>query len=178
MIATPIKPGGVYQKMTSQDRLARKDKSMAKSEIAVKLQQEVIIAMKAKDKARLGVLRMLQAAVKQVEVDQRRELEDDDVMKILTSYARKVKDQISSYGDAGREELKDAAVVELEIVAEFLPAEMTDEELTAIIAAAVEETGATGPQDMGKVMKAVLGQTTGRADGGRVSALVKKSLVG
>ena len=151
---------------------------MAKCEIAAKLQQEVIAAMKAKDKARLGVLRMLQAAVKQVEVDERRELEDEDILKILTSYARKVKDQISSYGDAGRDELKTAAEVELTIVAEFLPAEMSDEELAAIVAAAVAETGASGPQDMGKVMKAVLAQTTGRADGGRVSALVKKSLVG
>ncbi|MEN8005576.1 MAG: GatB/YqeY domain-containing protein [Candidatus Krumholzibacteriota bacterium] len=151
---------------------------MAKSEVAARLQQEVVAAMKAKDKARLGVLRMLQAAVKQVEVDQRKELEDDDVLKILTSYGRKVKDQISSYGDAGRDELKAAAEVELTIVSEFLPAEMTDEELAAVIAAAVAETGASGPQDMGKVMKAVLARTTGRADGGRVSALVKKSLVG
>ncbi len=151
---------------------------MAKSEIAAKLQQEVISAMKARDKARLGVLRMLQAAVKQVEVDQRKELEDDDVLKILTSYARKVKDQISSYGDAGRDELSAAAEAELGIVGEFLPAEMTDDELSAVIAAAVAETGAAGPQDMGKVMKVVLGQVTGRADGGRVSALVKKSLVG
>lgn len=151
---------------------------MAKSEVATKLQQEVIAAMKAKDKPRLGVLRMLQAAVKQVEVDQRKDLEDDDILKILTSYARKVKDQISSYGDAGRDELKAAAETELGIVSEFLPAEMTDEELAAIITAAVAETGASGPQDMGKVMKAVLAQVTGRADGGRVSALVKKSLVG
>jgi uncharacterized protein YqeY len=151
---------------------------MAKSEVAAKLQQDVIVAMKAKDKDRLGVLRMLQAAVKQVEVDQRRDLDDTDVVKILVSYARKVKDQITSYGDAGRDELKMAAEAELKIVAEFLPAEMSDEELTAIIGAAVAETGASGPQDMGKVMKVVLAKTSGRADGGRVSALVKQSLVG
>jgi len=151
---------------------------MAKSEIAAKLQQEVIAAMKAKDKERLGVLRMLQAAVKQVEVDQRKELTDEDVLKILSSYARKVKDQISSYGDAGRGELKAAAEKELGIVSEFLPAEMSDEELAGIIAAAVAETGAAGPQDMGKVMKAVLARTSGRADGGRVSAMVKQSLTG
>jgi len=151
---------------------------MAKSEIAARLQQDVITAMKAKDKGRLGVLRMLQAALKQVEVDQRKELEDAEVMKVLTSYGRKVKDQISSYGDAGRDELRQAAEAELEIVAEYLPEEMSDEELTALITAAVAETGAVGPQDMGKVMKAVLAQTSGRADGGRVSALVKKSLVG
>ena len=151
---------------------------MGKSEIAVGLQQEVIAAMKAKDKDRLGVLRMLQAAVKQVEVDERRDLEDADVLKVFTSYARKVKDQISSYGDAGRDELKLAAEAELKIVSEFLPAEMSDEELAVVIGAAITETGAAGPQDMGKVMKAVLAKTTGRADGGRVSALVKKSLVG
>lgn len=151
---------------------------MATSEVAAKIQQEVIAAMKAKDKPRLGVLRMVQAAVKQVEVDERRDLDDADVLKILTSYGRKVKDQISSYGDAGRTELKDAAEAELAVVAEFLPAEMTDEELGAVITAAVADTGASGPQDMGKVMKAVLEKTAGRADGGRVSALVKKALVG
>lgn len=151
---------------------------MAKSEIAPKLQQEVIVAMKTKDKDRLGVLRMLQAAVKQVEVDQRRDLDDADLLKILSSYARKVKDQISSYGDAGRDELRMAAEAEMKIVSEFLPAEMSEEELKAVIAAAVAETGASGPQDMGKVMKVVLAKTSGRADGGRVSALVKQSLVG
>lgn len=151
---------------------------MATSEIAAKLKQEVVAAMKAKDKQRLGVLRMVQAAVKQVQVDERRDLEDADVLKILTSYSRKVKDQITSYGDAGRTELKEAAEAELAVVAEFLPAEMTDEELEGVIAAAVAETGAAGPQDMGKVMKVVLGRTAGRADGGRVSALVKKTLVG
>ena len=164
--------------MTSQHWIARKENRMAKSEIAAKLQQDVIVAMKAKDKDRLGVLRMLQAALKQVEVDQRIELEDADVLKILTSYGRKVKDQIASYGDAGRDELRQAAETELKIVAEYLPAEMSDEELTGIIATVVAETGAAGPQDMGKVMKAVLAKTSGRADGGRVSALVKKSLVG
>lgn len=151
---------------------------MATSEIAAKIQQEVIAAMKAKDKSRLGVLRMVQAAVKQIEVDERRDLDDADLLKILSSYGRKVKDQITSYGDAGRTELKEAAEAELAIVAEFLPAELSDEELGAIVAEAVAETGAAGPQDMGKVMKEVLSKTSGRADGGRVSALVKQALVG
>nr|MEE4267798.1 GatB/YqeY domain-containing protein [Candidatus Krumholzibacteria bacterium] len=151
---------------------------MAQSEIAARLKSEVIVAMKAKDKGRLGVLRMLQAAVKQVEVDERRELEDADVMRILGSYARKVKDQIASYGDGGREELKAAAEAELVIVAEFLPAELSDAELEGIVRQGIEESGATGMKDMGKVMKAIMPQTTGRADGGRVSALVKKLLAG
>ena len=151
---------------------------MAQSEIAAKLKSEIIVAMKAKDKPRLGVLRMMQAAVKQVEIDTRKELEDADVMKVLSSYARKVKDQIKSYGDGGREELKAAAVTELAIVGEFLPTEMSDEELEKIVRAAVAEVGAAGPQDMGTVMKAVMPKTAGRADGGRISALVKKVLVG
>ncbi len=151
---------------------------MAKSELAAKLQTEVIIAMKARNKERLGVLRMLQAAVKQVEVDSRKELADADVVKLLSSYARKVKDQIKSYGDGGREELRAAAVAELAIVGEFLPAEISDEELESIVQAAVAEAGATGPQDMGKVMKVLMPKTAGRADGSRVSAMVKKALVG
>ncbi len=151
---------------------------MAQSEIAAKLKSEIITAMKAKDKPRLGVLRMMQAAVKQVEIDTRKDLEDADVMKVLSSYGRKVKDQIKSYGDGGREELKAAAETELAIVAEFLPAEMSDDELEAIVRAAVAEVGAAGPQDMGNVMKAVMPKTAGRADGGRISALVKKVLVG
>jgi uncharacterized protein YqeY len=151
---------------------------MGKSTIAARLQSDVITAMKAKDKKRLGVLRMLQAAIKQVEVDERRELADADILKVFTSYGRKVKDQIKSYGDGGREELKSAAETELAIVGEYLPAEMSDGELEKIVLAAVAETAAAGPQDMGKVMKAVMPHTAGRADGQRVSAMVKKTLAG
>ena len=151
---------------------------MAQSEVAAKLKSDIVTAMKAKDKERLGVLRMMQAAVKQVEVDTRKDLEDADVIKVLTSYARKVKDQIKSYGDGGRDELRAAAEAELAIVGEFLPAEMSDAELETIVRAVVAEVGAAGPQDMGKVMQAVMPRTAGRADGGRISALVKKVLVG
>ncbi|MFT5233417.1 MAG: hypothetical protein ACI9UK_001154 [Candidatus Krumholzibacteriia bacterium] len=151
---------------------------MALSEIAAKLKTEVVTAMKAKEKERLSVLRMLQAAVKQVEIDTRKDLSDADVLKVFTSYGRKVKDQIKSYGDAGRDELRAAAEAELAIVGEFLPAEMSDEDLAAIVKAAVTEVGASGPQDMGNVMKAVMPKTAGRADGSRVSAMVKEILVG
>ena len=151
---------------------------MAKSEIATRLQSDVITAMKAKDKDRLGVLRMLQAALKQIEVDTRTELDDDGVIKALAGYAKKVKDQVKSYGEGGREELKAAAETELAIVEEFLPQQMSDAEIQAAVAEAVAETGASGPQDMGKVMKAIMPKTAGRADGSRVSALVKQALVG
>ncbi len=151
---------------------------MAKSELAGRLQTEIITAMKAKDKPRLGVLRMMQAAVKQIEVDERRELADADIIKIITSYGRKVKDQIKSYGEGGREELLKAAETEMKIVSEFLPAEMSDEELEKIVHGCVEEAGAAGPQDMGKVMKLVMPKTAGRADGGKISAMVNKALLG
>ncbi|MBU8870815.1 MAG: GatB/YqeY domain-containing protein [Gemmatimonadales bacterium] len=151
---------------------------MASSEIATRLKSEIIVAMKAKAKDRLGVLRMMQAAVKQVEVDERRDLSDEDVLKVLTSYAKKVKDQIKSYGEGGRADLLAAAEAELVIVNEFLPAEISDEELEKIVVGVIQETGATGPADMGRVMKAIMPKTAGRADGSRVSAMVKKSLVG
>ncbi len=150
---------------------------MAKGERAARLQTEIVVAMKAKDKQRLGVLRMMQAAVKQVEIDTREELDDDGVVQVLTAYARKVKDQIKSFGEGGRDELLAKAEAELVLVSEYLPAELTDDELAVLVAEAVAETGAAGPADMGRVMKAVLPRVAGRADGGRVSALVKKTLL-
>jgi len=150
---------------------------MAKCESAVRLQTDVISAMKAKQKHRLGILRMIQAAVKQVEVDQRKDLDDDAVQKIISSYARKVKDQIKGARDSGREDLLAQAESELEVVAEYLPAELTDDALEQIVCDTIEEIEAAGPQDMGKVMKAVMPKVAGRADGGRISSLVKKLLV-
>jgi uncharacterized protein YqeY len=151
---------------------------MAQNGIAAALKTAVVAAMKAKDKDRLAVLRMLQAAVKQVEVDERRELSDDDVLKILASYARKVKDQREGAEQSGRADLVAKADAELAIVQEFLPAALDDAALEAAVRAAIAEVGADGPRDMGKVMKAVLPQVAGRADGGRVSAMVKKLLGG
>jgi uncharacterized protein YqeY len=151
---------------------------MAQSALAARIKDEVIAAMKAKQKDRLNVLRMLQAAVKQVEVDERRELEDADVLKIVSSYARKVKDQLAGAQNSGRADLVAAAEAELAVVQEFLPAEMDDAALEAAVREAIAESGAESPKDMGKVMKAVMPKTSGRADGGRVSAMVKKLLAG
>ncbi|MEZ4387499.1 MAG: GatB/YqeY domain-containing protein [Candidatus Krumholzibacteriia bacterium] len=148
------------------------------SQIVARLKADTIAAMKAKDKPLLGVLRQLQAAFKQVEVDQRIELDDEGAMKVLQSYAKKVRDTLESARGAGRAELVAEAEAELAIVKGYLPAELSDEELAAAVDAAVAEVGAQGPQDMGKVMKAVMAKVTGRADGGRVSAMVKQRLVG
>jgi uncharacterized protein YqeY len=151
---------------------------MAKSETAQRLQQDTVAAMKARDRERLGILRMLQAAIKQVEVDERRELAEADVLKVLSTYARKVKDQIAAARESGRADLLEQAEGELAVVSGYLPAELSDSELEQLVREAVAASGATGPRDMGKVMKAVMPQVAGRADGGRVSALVKRLLSG
>jgi len=148
------------------------------SETADRIQAEVIAAMKQRQKQRLGILRMIQAAMKQVEIDERRDLTEDDVLKIVGSYARKVKDQIAGARDGGRDDLAAAAEAELVIVSEFLPAELTDAELEEVVRDVVAEVGATGPQDLGKVMKAAMPKVAGRADGGRISALVRQLLAG
>ena len=148
------------------------------SETADRIQVEVIAAMKQRQKQRLGILRMIQAAIKQVEVDERRDMTEDDVLKIVGSYARKVKDQLAGARDGGRGELADAAAAELVIVNEFLPAELTDTELEKIVREVVAGVDATGPQDLGKVMKAAMPKVAGRADGSRVSALVRQVLAG
>lgn len=149
---------------------------MATCELGARLQAVVIAAMKAKEKDRLGVLRQMQAAIKQIEIDERRELVDADVLKILSSYAKKVKDTLASTVGTGRDDLKAAAEAELAIVNEFLPAEIGDAELETLVRQAIATSGALTPAEFGKVMKTAVPLTTGRADGSRVSAMVKRLL--
>lgn len=151
---------------------------MATSELAARLQAAVIAAMKAKEKDRLGVLRMMQSAIKQVEVDTRKELTDADVQKVLASYAKKVKDTLASTVGTDRADLRAAAEAELAIVAEFLPAEIGDAELEQLVRRAIAESGAQSPADMGKVMKVAVPLVAGKADGSRISAMVKALLAG
>lgn len=148
------------------------------SEIVARLKQDTIAAMKAKDKVLLGVLRQLQAAVKQVEIDQRIELDDEAALKVIQGYAKKVRDTLEAAQKAGRAEMQAEAEAELAVVKSYLPAELSDDALATLVDQAVAEAGASGPQDMGAVMKAVMPKVAGRADGGRVSAMVKKRLVG
>lgn len=151
---------------------------MATCELGARLQAEVVAAMKAKAKDRLGVLRQMQAAIKQVEIDTRKELNDADVQKILAAYAKKVKDTLASTAGTGRDDLKVAAEAELAIVSEFLPAEIGDAELEALVRQAIADSGAQGPADMGKVMKTAVPLVAGKADGSRISAMVKCLLAG
>jgi uncharacterized protein YqeY len=132
--------------------------------------------MKAREKEKLGVLRMLQAAIKQAEIDGRKELDEAGVISVLSSYARKVKDQVSSYREAGREELLAVAQREQDLVASFLPSALSATELAGLVREAITETGATSPRDLGKVMKVIMPKVAGRADGAQVSATVKELL--
>lgn len=134
--------------------------------------------MKAKDKERLGTLRLITAAIKQREVDERAELDDSQVLAILDKMIKQRRDSVEQYESAGRQELADQEKSEIAIIEEYLPAGLSDEEVASMIESAIQEVGAAGMQDMGKVMGKLKPQMQGRADMGKVSGLVKQKLAG
>jgi len=133
-------------------------------------------AMRAKDKARLGTIRMVMAAIKQREIDEKIELGDDDVIAILTKMVKQRKDSQKQYEDAGRPELAEKEAAEILVIEAFLPQPLSEEEVSSLIANAIETSGAAGMQDMGKVMAILKPEITGRADMGKVSGLVRAKL--
>ncbi|MEJ2609389.1 MAG: GatB/YqeY domain-containing protein [Candidatus Thiodiazotropha sp.] len=144
--------------------------------LKTRIQNDVKVAMKAKEKARLGTLRLITAAIKQREVDERIELDDSQVVAILDKMIKQRRDSISQYENAGRQELADQEKSEISIIEAYLPAALSDEEIAAMIKNAIQESSATGMQDMGKVMGILKPQMQGRADIGKVSATVKQQL--
>ena len=132
--------------------------------------------MKGGDKARLAVVRLMLAAVKQREVDERIELDDSQVLAVLDKMVKQRRDSIQQYGEAGRDDLVAQEAAEIEVIQEFLPTALSDDEINAIIEAAIAETGAESMRDMGKVMGIVKPQVQGRADVGQVSGRVKQRL--
>jgi len=135
-------------------------------------------AMKAGDKARLGVIRLINAAIKQREVDERIELDDTQVLAVLDKMLKQRRDSVSQYSEAGREDLAEQERFEIGVCQEYMPAALSEDELTALIAAAIADTGAAGMKDMGKVMGVLKPQIQGRADMAAVSATVKARLAG
>mgnify|MGYP001116858958 FL=1 len=133
-------------------------------------------AMRAKDKERLGTIRMVMAAIKQREIDEKIELGDEDIIAILTKMVKQRKDSQKQYEDAGRPELAEKEAAEILVIEAFLPQALTEEEVASLIANAIDSTGAAGMQDMGKVMAVLKPQITGRADMGKVSGLVRNKL--
>ena len=137
---------------------------------------EVKVAMKARDKPRLGALRLIMADFKKIEVDERIELDDKRVLVILDKMIKQRKDSLKQFEDAGREDLANQEALEIAVIAEFLPEQLSDDEVSGLVKAAIAETGAGSMQDMGKVMAIVKPQIQGKADMGVVSGLVKAQL--
>ena len=133
-------------------------------------------AMRAKDTGRLGTIRLLLAAMKQKEVDERIELDDASVIAIVEKLIKQRKDSITQFQAAGRDDLVAIENAELVVLQAYMPAQMSEAEVAAVVAQAVQQVGATGPQDMGKVMGIVKPQLAGKADMGVVSAQVKAAL--
>ncbi|MFB1489385.1 MULTISPECIES: GatB/YqeY domain-containing protein [unclassified Thiocapsa] len=146
--------------------------------LKLQIQGDMKTAMKAGDKTRLGVIRLMLAAIKQREIDERIELDDAQALAVLDKMLKQRRDSISQYSAAGREDLAEVERFEVEVIQSYLPRALTDDELTSLIDAAMESTQASAMSDMGKVMGLLKPQIQGRADVGSVSGLVKQRLGG
>ncbi|HHQ4542908.1 TPA: GatB/YqeY domain-containing protein [Aeromonas veronii] len=140
------------------------------------LKDQQKLAMLAKDKARLGAIRLLMAEIKQREVDTRIELNDEDILAVVTKMVKQRRDSISQFEAAGRQDLADKESAEIVVLQEFLPQQLTADEIAALIEQAITESGAAIMADMGKVMAVLKPKIQGRADVGAVSAQVKNRL--
>jgi uncharacterized protein YqeY len=148
------------------------------AELKDRLRADLNAAMRARDQVRMRTLRMALSSITNEEVAgaSARQLSDDEVMKILTREARKRREAAEAFGAAGRDEQAAAEVAEGEVLAGYLPAQLSDDELSALVTAAIAETGASGMAGMGQVMKTLTPQIAGRADGARVAAEVRRRL--
>jgi len=141
-----------------------------------RITEDMKAAMRAGAKERLGTIRMLQAAIKQREVDERITLDDSQVLAVLEKMVKQRKESITQFTAGGRADLVAKETAELELLQAYLPAQLSEAELDALIAAAIAQTGASSIKDMGKVMGLVKGQAAGRADMGAVGARIKAKL--
>jgi uncharacterized protein YqeY len=135
-------------------------------------------AMRAKESARLSTIRLLLAAIKQREVDERIELDDAAVLGVIEKMIKQRRESISQFEKASRNDLADAEKAEVQVLAAYLPAQMSDAEIQKQIDSVISETGASGAKDMGKVMAALKARLAGKADMGKISGLVKAKLSG
>ena len=146
--------------------------------LKAQITEDMKTAMRAKDSERLGTIRLLQAAMKQKEVDERVELDDVAIVAIVDKLIKQRKDSIAAFEGAGRQDLADKEKAEMAVLQAYLPARMSEAEVIAAVQAIVAEVGAKGPGDMGKVMGVVKTRLAGKADMGQVSAAVKAALAG
>lgn len=146
--------------------------------IKAKLSEDMKTAMKAKDSARLSTIRMLNSSIKNKEIDQRRDLAEDEVMAVISTAVKQRRDSIEQFKTAGRQDLVEKEEAETAILLSYLPQQLTEDEIRGIVKSAITETSATSGKDMGKVMKVIMPQTKGKADGGLVNKVVKELLGG
>jgi len=143
-----------------------------------RLTEDMKAAMKGGDKERLGVIRLVNAAIKQREVDERVMLDDAQVLAVMERMLKQRRDSVSQFQAAGRADLVAVEEFEIGVIEAYLPAKLSEDELDALIVAAIAETGAAGPKDMGKVMGLVKARAAGRADMGKASERIKARLAG
>jgi len=151
---------------------------MSDQPLTATIKEAMKAAMKARDKARLGTIRLIQAEIKRIEVDERIEVDDARALAVLDKMVKQRRDSAQQYSDAGREELAAVENAEIAVLQEFLPVQLTEAELVDMVDAAIAASGATGMQAMGPVMGQLKPQLQGRADIGAVSKLVKERLTG
>lgn len=144
--------------------------------LRARITEDMKTAMKAKDAPRLAAIRLLLAAIKQKEVDERRELDDDATIAVIEKLTKQRKDSVTQYEAAGRQDLANGEKFEISVLAAYLPEKMNSEEIAAIVATTVAETGAKGPADMGKLMAVLKPRLAGKADMAEVSRQVKAAL--
>ncbi len=148
------------------------------SALKQRITDDMKAAMKSGDKPRLGVIRLILAAIKQIEVDERIELDDERVLSVLDKMVKQRRDSIAQYENAGRTELADQEKFEIGIIQEYLPQQLTEAEIAALIDEAMQTTGAASMKDMGKIMGILKPSLQGRADMGAVSTQIKQKLTG
>jgi len=146
--------------------------------LRTKIADDMKAAMKAREARRLSAIRLLLAAIKQREVDERKDLSDAEVISVIEKMMKQRRDSIGQFLAAGRQDLVDQETFELNLLSGYLPKQLTDDQVAQEVSEAIAQTGAGGPADMGKVMGALKGKLAGRADMGKVSALVKAKLAG
>jgi uncharacterized protein len=149
---------------------------MTEQTLKARLHEEMKAAMRAKAKQRLGTIRLIQAEIKRIEVDERIDIDDARVLAVLDKMCKQRRDSISQFQDAGRTDLADQEAIEIAVIQEFLPAQLSADELSTMVSDAVTSTAAESMKDMGKVMAILKPKLQGRADMGEVSKLIKAKL--
>ena len=144
--------------------------------LRAQISEDMKSAMRAKDGVRLGTIRLLQAAIKQREVDERIELTDADVISVIEKMLKQRRDSITAYESANRADLADVEKAEVVVLQTYLPKQLTEEEVSALLEQVVADTGAASMKDMGKVMAAIKPLVAGKADMGKISGLIKSRL--